>query len=510
MWEAFIGSLIQVFHWRCMAYLFLGTLIGFWVGILPGLGGGTTLCLMLSFIFNMTPVEAFAFLLGMHSVVATTGDLTSILIGVPGEGSCAATILDGFPMTKKGEAGRAMGAALMSSLIGALFGAFVLLASIPILRPLVLLLGAPELLMLALLGISCISSLSGGDLRGQMKGFATGFAGLLLSGVGADPFWGLSRYSYGSIYLTTGFGLVPVMIGLFAMPEIIDLAIRRNVLAYEAPGGRLGAGVWQGIKDTFTYWGLTLRCSAVGAWIGFVPGIGSSVSQWMAYAMAVQSAHTPEERSGFGKGDVRGVLGPGACNNSKEGGSLIPTLAFGVPGTSAMAILLGAFMIKGLVPGPDMLTKHLDVTFSMVWSLTIANILTVLICIAFVKYLAKITICPGSIIVPFVLLLVAIGSYASSNQLFSLLVTFCFGTLGYLMNRVGWPRAPLVIGFVLGPLIEVYLQISMSRFGYSWMYRPWVIIIFLLILVTFIYPFWKEYRWKREGKKEVYEVYKEV
>ncbi len=504
MWEAFVGSLIQVLHWKCMAFLCLGTFIGFWVGILPGIGGGVTLALMLAFIYDLTPIEAFAFLLGMHSVTATTGDLTSILIGVPGEGISAATIIDGYPMTKKGEAGRAMGAALMSSLVGAIFGAFILMVSIPIIRPLVLFFGAPELFMFAILGISCISSLSGGGFRDQIKGFAAGCAGLLFSTTGLDPFWGTPRYTAGVTYLLGGFELVPVMIGLFAFPEIIDLAVRRTALACQAPGGKLGAGVWQGIKDTFAYWGITLRCSAIGAWVGFLPGIGAGVGQWMAYAHAVQSARTPEERAGFGKGDVRGVLGPGACNNAKEGGGLIPTLAFGVPGTTGMAILLGAFMIKGLVPGPDMLTTHLDVTFSMVWSLTIANILTVFVCLLFVNKLAKITVCPAAIIVPFVLFFVAMGSYAASNQILNLVVTFCFGGLGYFMNKAGWPRAPLVLGFVLGNLIEVYLQISMSRFGYRWMYKPLVIIIFLLILVTFIYPFWKEYRWKRKGKKEVY------
>jgi putative tricarboxylic transport membrane protein len=488
VWEAAINGLMQVLYWKSIGFMLMGIFIGFWVGLLPGIGGGVTLSLMLAFIYPMSPVEAFSFLLGMHAVCATTGDLTSILIGVPGEAASAAVILDGYPMTKRGEAGRAMGAALMSSLIGAIFGAFILALSIPIVRPLVLAFGAPELFMFSLLGISCISSLGGQDYRTQIRGFAGGCLGLVLSGVGMDPFQGLPRYSFGTTYLIDNIDIVPVLVGLFAIPEIVDLAVRRTTIAYMS-SGKLGKGVWDGIMDTFRHWGLVLRCSAIGAFVGILPGVGGAVSQWIAYAHTVQSARTPEERAGFGKGDVRGVLGPGACNNSKEGGNLIPTISFGVPATVGMAILLAAFMIKGLVPGRDMLTKHLDITFSMVWILIMSNVLTVIACLAFVNHLAKATTVRVTRIIPPVLFMVFIGSYAASNNLLNLVVTIIFGTLGYFMTRFGWPRAPLILGFILGKLVEVYLQISLSRYGYSWISRPAVIITFLLILIVFLYPY---------------------
>src|SRR5882672_6180613 len=351
--------------------MLLGIGLGFWVGLLPGLGGATTLALMLPFIYTMQPVEAFAFLLGMHAVVATTGDITSVLFGLPGEATSAATVVDGYAMTKKGEAGRALGAALASSLVGAIVGAVALAAAIPVVRPLVLTFGSPELFMLAIVGLAFIASLSGEGTRGMVRGFIAAGLGLLLATVGQDPQAGVARFTFDLLYLWQGLDLVPVLVGIFAIPEIIDLAGRGTSIAGSMPKEKLSAGALEGVKDTFRHFWLTIRCSLIGTFIGILPGLGGSVAQWMAYGHATQSARTAEERKGFGQGDVRGVLGPGAANNSKEGGSLVPTIAFGVPGSTAMAILLGGFVLLGLVPGPDMLTKHLPLTFSMVWTIVI-------------------------------------------------------------------------------------------------------------------------------------------
>jgi putative tricarboxylic transport membrane protein len=430
----------------------------------------------------------------MHSVAATTGDITSILFGVPGEGLSAATVVDGHPMAKKGEAARALGAALMSSLIGALIGAAALAVSIPIVRPLVLTFGSPELFMITVMGIACITSLSGLGTRAQLKGFAMGFLGLLLATIGQERQSGVLRFDFGLIYLWEGLDLIPVLVGIFAIPEIIDLAVRGTSIAGNAPAAKLGSGVWQGIRDTFTHWWLVVRCSIVGVFVGILPGAGGGVAQWMAYAHAVQSAKDASDRARFGQGDVRGVLGPGAANNSKEGGDLIPTIAFGVPGSGAMAILLGAFLIMGLHPGPDMLTKHLAVTYSMVWTLVIANVITVIVCLALLPYLAYVTRIRGGVIIPFLLLLVFVGSYTANKPVADLLVTLAAGGLGYLMVRFEWPRAPLVLGFVLGKLAETYLFISMARYGYGWLAQPLVILLMVITALVIVFPYLQERR----------------
>ncbi|MGH2348856.1 MAG: tripartite tricarboxylate transporter permease, partial [bacterium] len=283
MLEALWLGLTEVLQWNALSFMLLGVVIGFWVGLLPGLGGATTLALLLPFIYAMAPVQAFAFLLGMHSVVATTGDITSILFGIPGEGTTAATILDGHAMAKKGEAGRALGAALMSSLVGALVGAAALAIAIPIVRPVVLSFGSPEFFMVSIFGIASIASLSGQGGRSMLRGFLAGGLGLMLAAVGSDPQAANLRYTLGTLYLWEGLGIVPVLVGFFAIPEIIDLAVRGSAIAEETAPKRL-SGVMQGVRDTFHYWWLTVRCAIIGMYIGILPGLGGGVAQWLSYA----------------------------------------------------------------------------------------------------------------------------------------------------------------------------------------------------------------------------------
>jgi len=499
MLEALLQGLLAVLQVKAFSFMLLGILVGFWVGLLPGLGGATTLALMLPFVYNMQPVEAFAFLLGMHSVVATTGDITSVLFGVPGEATTAAIILDGYSMTKKGEAGRALGAALTSSLVGALIGAAALALAVPIVRPLVLSFGSPELFMLAVVGLAFIASLSAQGVRGMVRGFIAGGLGLYLAMVGQDPQAGVARFAFDSLYLSQGIDLVPVLVGLFAIPEIIDLVVRGSSIAGTTNPGRI-QGALEGVKDVFRHGWLTIRCSLIGTLVGIMPGMGGAVAQWMAYGHATQSARTPEERKGFGNGDVRGVLGPGAACNSKEGGALIPTIAFGVPGSTSMAILLGGFFLLGLVPGPEMLTTHLSVTFSMVWTIVLANVITVVLCFLLLNRLARLTTLPGHFLIPVILVLVFIGSYTTNSSYADLVVTLIFGAVGYLMVRAGYPRAPLVLGLVLGKIAENYLYISVARYDAAWLLRPFVLVLLAVAVGVVLYPFLQLWRARKQAR----------
>jgi putative tricarboxylic transport membrane protein len=498
MAHAFVSGFYQLFAWPTFGFMLVGMAVGFMVGILPGLGGPTTLAIMLPFIFSMKAVDAFAFLLGMTAVTATTGDITSILFGVPGEATTASTIVDGHPMAKKGEAGRALGAALMSSLVGAVFGAFALALAIPIVRPLVLLFGSPEFFMLALLGITFVAALSGGAL---VKGLTAGGLGLMLGTIGMDPISGVQRYTFGQLFLWDGIGLVSVTIGLFAIPEVIDLAVKRTSVAQQQIG-KLG-GAMEGIKDTFRHLWLVIRCSAIGTYIGVIPGMGGGVSQWIAYAHAVQSSPNQER---FGQGAVEGVLGPGAANNSTLGGALIPTVAFGVPGSISTAILLGAFLIMGLVPGPDMLVPEprgrLTLTYSLVWIIVVSNVLTVTVCLLFLNTLAKITQVRGGLLTPLILWLIYIGAFAEKNAFPDLVVVLVFGALGWLMVRLDWPRPPLLLGLVLAPLAENRLFLSTGNYGLGWLWRPGVLVFFAVILASIVSPFIKKVWRRSEGEPQ--------
>jgi putative tricarboxylic transport membrane protein len=496
MFHALVLGFTQIFSGAAFGLMLLGILIGFVVGILPGLGGPTTLALMLPFIVKMNPLEAFCFLLGMTAVVNTTGDITSILIGVPGEPTAAATVVDGHPMAKKGEAGRALGAALMSSLVGAIFGAFALASAIPIVRPLVLTFGSPEFFMLAVLGITFVASLSSKDF---LKGLISGGIGLCLATIGLDPMSGIQRYTFGQTFLWDGIGLVPITLGFFAIPEVVDLAVQGSTIA----GGRVDklGGVMEGVKDTFRHWWMVIRCSAIGTYTAVIPGIGGATTQWLAYAHAVQSSRDKER---FGKGAVEGVLGPGAANNSTLGGSLITTIAFGVPASITMAILLGAFLIHGVVPGPDMLIPepkgHLALTFSFVWITVISNIITVGVCFLFLKHLIRVTQIRGSLILPFIIMLIFLGAFAEKNTFEDLILVLIFGGLGWVLQRLNWPRPPLILGLVLGPLAENRLFLSTDNYGITWLLRPGVLVIGCLTLVGAFYPILQRWRKRKRGK----------
>jgi putative tricarboxylic transport membrane protein len=498
LFTSFVSGLTQIFTWSTFSLMIVGIAVGFAVGILPGLGGPATIALMLPFIVKMKPVEAFAILLGMASVLATTGDITSVLFGVPGEPTTAATIVDGHPMAKKGQAGRALGAVLMSSLVGAVFGAFMLALFIPVVRPLVLSFGSPELFMLAILGLTFVSSLSGEAI---VKGLLGAGIGLFLATIGLDPQTGIQRFTFGQVFLWDGVGLVPITMGFFAIPEIIDLGVQKSSIAKEQVK-HIG-GVMEGVKDTFRHWWLVVRCSAVGAFCAIIPGMGASVSQWLAYAQAQQGS---KDKDSFGKGAIEGVLGPGAANNSSMGGGLITTVAFGVPASVLLAILVGAFLIQGIVPGPDMLIPearggHLGLTFSFVWIIVVSNIITVTICLLFLNQLVKITYVRGSVIIPIILLLIYLGTFAEKNAFADLILMLLFGLLGWLMQRFDWPRPPFILGLVLGGLAESRLFLSVQNYGLHWLVRPSVLVIMALTLAGALYPVIRGVRKRREAVK---------
>lgn len=470
-----------------LGFLFAGVVIGLFLGILPGVGGVAGMALLLPFTFNMDAYSAFAFLLGLGAVTSTGDTIPAVLFGVPGTSASQATVIDGHAMAKKGEAGRALSAAYVASLIGGLFGAFILALTIPILRPVMLYIGSPELLAFAVFGISMVATLAGSS---PMRGVAAAGFGIMLAMIGGDPQTGTLRWTLDSLYLFDGLPLLPVALGIFALPELCDLAIRRTAIASEAKYD-VRQGMRKGALDTLQNWPLVFRCGALGAAIGAIPGLGSSVVDWFAYGHAVRTVKGATET--FGTGDVRGVIAPESANNAKEGGALVPTIAFGVPGSASMAILLGAFLIHGLIPGPDMLTIHLDITYAMVWSIALANILGAGLCFLFSGQFAKIATLRYTLILPLIMSVVFVGAFQGSRDWGDLYALLFFGVLGWTMKRLRWPRPPLILGFVLGAIIERYMFISVMRYEYEWLFRPVVMILFALAFVGLFRPLFSEF-----------------
>ncbi|SON53881.1 Tripartite tricarboxylate transporter TctA family protein [Hartmannibacter diazotrophicus] len=495
MLDAALSGLLQVLSPDAMGLMLIGIAIGFAVGVLPGLGGAVTMALMLPFTYGMQPIQAFAFLLGMKVVTSTTGDVTSVLFGIPGEPTSAATVLDGHPMARKGQAGRALGIVLASSLFGAIIGALVLAASIPFIRPIVLAFGPPEFFMLTVVGLTFIASLSQGQM---VKGMLLGVLGLMLALVGIDPQAGVPRYTFGYLELWDGIDIIPIVIGLFGGPEILQLMLSKNSIASSGNSQKI-EGVGAGLIDTLRHWKSVITAGAIGAGIGVIPGVGGSVAQFIAYGHAKQVSKTPEE---FGKGSVEGLIAAAGNNNAKESGSLVPMIAFGLPGSVSTAILLNAFLVTGINPGPEMLTTHLDVTFSMVWIAIIANIIVVLIALPLLRPLARLTFTEGPVLVPFLIILVVLGAYSENNSMMDVWVMLGAAVFGVICLRWNWPRVPLLLGLVLGDLCERYLFLSNSLYGWSWVQRPLVLLFAAMTLLIFIRAGWHGVKHWRQLRRE--------
>lgn len=460
--------------------------IGMFFGAIPGLGGKLGIVLAIPFVFGMDPLAGAIFLVAMHSVVHTGGAIPSILFGVPGTGPDAATVVDGLPMTRNGQAGRAIGAALGASGVGGVIGGLFLLAIMPLLRPVVLAFGPAEFFLLALFGITFIAMLAGDSL---IKGLLVGLFGLMMAFVNLDPQTGAQRYTFDFLFLWDGIDIITAVLAIFAIPEMIALGVAGGSIAEVRQRANYGLqGVLKGIRDVFRHWGLTIRTSVIGAFIGMIPGLGGEAASWICYGHAVQSSKTPDR---FGKGAVEGVIAPETANNSKEGGSLLPTLFFGVPGSSGMAILLGAFVMLGIQPGPSLALTGMDIVWTLIWTLMIANILAVLMFFAVAPSFSYLSYVRGSLLIPFVFTLTYLGSYLSHRAWENLVLLTVLGTLGYLMKRHHWPRPPFVIGLILGPIVEDSFHKATALWGPLFILRPGAMALMALIIISFGIYFWR-------------------
>ncbi|MEY2991315.1 MAG: hypothetical protein RI946_709, partial [Pseudomonadota bacterium] len=475
-----------------LGYLILGVSMGLAVGVFPGLGGIAGLSLLLPFMFGMEPVYGLALMIGMVAVVPTSDTFASVLMGIPGSSASQATVLDGFPMAKKGEAARALSAAFASSLFGGLVGAFFLTAFILVARPIVLAFGLPEMLMITILGLSMVAVLAG---RVALKGLAAAGLGMMVGTIGiADAGGSLRMATYDIPYLTDGLQLVIVGLGIFAIPEIVSLLRQDRSISENSS---LGAGWLVGVKDWFDNIWLSVRCSLIGVLVGIIPGLGGSVVDWIAYGHTVQ---TTKDKSGFGKGNVRGVIGPESSNNAKEGGGLVPTLLFGIPGSGSMAIFIGAIALLGsgeIEVGPKMLKDNLDITYSIVWLLALANVFGTLMCIALSGGISRLTTIRFTYLAPFLFMLISFAAFQSGQNFEDLLALFGVGLIGIFLRRFDWSRPAFLIGFVLSNPVEKFsnqaFQIASFKFrrgfetGMDYLFSPIVIVLIIVTVISVVF-----------------------
>jgi TctA family transporter len=472
--------------------MLIGVLYGLVIGILPGLGGVVAMALLLPFTYGFEPAATLALLLGAHIATIWGDSVTSILFSVPGSAKGLALCFDGYPMTKQGQAKRALAASATGAMLGGVIGAVFLALCIPLIRPVILALGPSEYLMMALWGLTVIATFSEGSL---MKGLIASILGVLVAFVGTDVVTGTPRFTFGAEFLMDGIPFPVAMIGLFAVSEMMKLSIKGTPIVDRTVVEEVST-VWDGVRDGLRHWWLVMRSSMLGLWIGVLPGVGASVAGLAAYAQAVQTSKTPER---FGKGAVEGVIAPDATMGANEGGGLMPTLAFGIPGGESMAILLVAFVSLGIVPGPEMLTKKLDLVFSMVWIIVVANITVTLIGLGITPWLARLPALPANLMVPTVLSVCVVGAYAVHGRIEDVMIAAAFGVLGYVMDKYRYSRANFVIGMVLATMIERNLHISLTLYGKDFLLqRPIALALLLFVIVTAALPFVRD--WYRRRK----------
>lgn len=494
--DTILQALYELLSIQHMMFLLLGVFVGVFVGILPGLGGIVGFSIMLPFLYGMDTTSALAMLIGMVAVIPTSDTFTSVLMGIPGSSASQATVLDGYPLSQKGEAARALGAAFSASLVGGLIGAFILTGFIVFARDLILTLSSAELFILGIFGLSMVGVLSGKSL---FKGFLACGVGLLLGSVGSAPATGEWRMTFDSYYLFDGIKLVILGLGVYAVPEIIDLLVKNQSIAKT---NTLGHGWLRGVKDVWLYKWIVARCAPLGAMIGAIPGLGGSVVDWIAYGHVVQ---TSKDKSQFGKGDIRGVIAPESANNAKEGGGLVPTLLFGIPGSGSMAVFLGGLTILGVEPGPALVGSNLDITYTIIWSLALANVVGTLTCLFLSPQVAKITTIPYGYVAPFMLMIIFFAALQATRSLEDLILLIVIGAIGTLFKYFDWPRPALLIGFVLAGTVETYYYQAVQFYSWEMLQRPGVIILIILMVISVLVStvFKKKDDTQKEGEEKV-------
>jgi len=481
MLEAMVDAAQQLFTPGPMIAFAIMIPVALIAGLMPG-GGLPFIVVVLSFTTELDPFVAMALIIGYMAANDLTEPIPSILLGIPGARSSQATILDGYPMSKRGEAGIAIGASYTSSLIGGIIGAAALLAVLPFARELLKLFGAPEFFLLSLLGIASVGIISAGAIS---KGLLTAALGLFIGMIGFNDVVGTTRATFGLDYLWDGINIIPVVVGLFAFPEIADLVITNTPVAKDEMGNMLKNGradTIKGMRIALQHKWLITRSSLIGVFIGAMPGLGPTPAHWIAYAQARQTEKGARET--FGTGDIRGVIAPEAANNSTDGGVLIPTLLFSIPGSAPMAIVLGALILLGIQPGPQMVSKHLDLTVAMIYIIVLGNVVVVPIVLIFAAQLAKVSIIRPQILAPIVIGITSVSAFMANVSIEDLALVAVFAVLGMFMKAYGWPRPPILIAIVLTSQLEKWMSIAIQTRGWSMLWQPAFLTIMVVVAVA--------------------------
>lgn len=486
-----VGALFQPENLFLIAF---GTSLGLLFGLLPGVTSLAAMAILLPFTIGLEPMSAMYLFVGIMGSAPFGGAVTSILFNIPGEPTSAAACFDGYPMTKKGEASKALGIAATSALGGAIFGLAVLILLIPAVRLIVFAFGPPEFFMLLMFGLVTVAVAAPGN---TLKGLVTAGLGVLISIIGYDPMTGVLRFGLGSQrYLWDGINLPAFFVGVFAIGEIIEYYVRGGSIAQT--GVRVEGvlkGTLAGAREVFRHGRVFVQGSIVGSIVGILPGVGGTVSNFLSYTLAMQTSKTRET---YGTGNPEGVVAAMTATNENTG-ALLPTVAFGIPGSAGTSLLLGALMLHGFNPGPLFIKDHMEIVWALILGLLVSNIVASTLGLAGANLLARATTLDVKYLVPTILVLSLLGAYADRENLWDVLLALVSGVLAYVLTRHEFPIVTLVIGFVLGRLAErSFVQsLQMTLDPLIFFRRPIALTLFLLMLLFFFLPALKGWRRRR-------------
>lgn len=494
--EAFLAGLFALTDPSLLGLLIAATLGGVVIGALPGLNATTGAALLLPFTITMEPVAAIAILTAIYCSATFAGAITAILINTPGTSASATTCLDGYPMAQRGEAGRALGLAVVSSTIGGVLSVIVLMLAAPLLARAAYNFAPPEYFALTVFGLSMLATIGDGS---PTKNLIAGAFGIMLATVGTDLMTSVERFTFDVSELRDGIGFVPVMIGVFGISELLVQASKSEMVRETIT---MKAIKLPSKEDYRRVWKTILRSSGIGTFIGILPAEGATVASMIGYNEARRWSKTPEE---FGHGAPEGIAGSEAANNSATGGAMVPTLALGIPGSPTAAVILAGLMIHGLRPGPTMFTDQANFAYSIFWAMMLVNLLFLVIGLYGAKVFARVTLIPVQVLWPCVFIFSIVGAYALDQSMMDVWIALISGVIGFFMRRYGFSVVPLAIGLILGGMLEARLGQSMVMLDEKWWLmatRPLSLFFFVLTaLALFGRPMWRLLFRQREPMK---------
>lgn len=485
MIQGLLDALLNLSDWRTLLLVVVAVLFGMLMGLLPGLGGSVALALLIPISYGMSPETAVTFLIAAYSVVGFGGMITSILVNTPGAPENAATTFDGYALAKQGRAPEAIGAATAASVLGGILGTIVLILLVPLARGLILAFSYPEFFMMAILGLSVIAVVT----RGQTyKGLISAGLGFMLAFIGLDPITASPRFTFGQLYLWEGINIVPVLVGLFAGAEVLALYGMGSTVARRIDSVGHGTSTFlQGVRRGARHWFLIIRGSIIGVVVGLIPGVGGTVASFLSYGHAVQTSKTPER---FGKGAMEGVVAAESANDAKEGGSLLPTVAFGIPGSTGMAVVLGALILHGVPAGPTLMRDHVNIVYALIISMAASKFIVPFVVWAIGSRATWFTQIRPQLLAPLVAVTALVGVYALQQEMLDVLVAVIFAYVGYQMSRHNYSRVAFIIALVLGGLVESSYHQTASAFGgvSGFVTRPISAVLLTLTVASLVVP----------------------